>query len=263
MRRASLAAIALRCWPRRRARRRRRRAIGPARRASPKSRSRSARIIAARSSPCSASIRTGAGAATSSWSCAAPTRAPWSCASGACSGFGSMAIRCASAKRLRSSPCSATARCARSPPPQAIWHYQLDPAASAQLASGTPAGSTRRRLSRGAGAAAPRTGSLSGILRARPAGAARRLDHVSGRSLPRRRAPARQCADRAIPRRHVSLPRRPADLFAAHSRSAFRASASSGASTISPRSASWIYGIVTVMLALVAGWVAAFFFRRT
>ncbi len=147
-------------------------------------------------------------------------------------------------------------------PPQAILRYQLDPAASAQLASGTPPGSTgadyrsalvRLRRAQGLyqeywGRALPeRRGGLTmyqgGLFRAvvrLPANAPIAQYHADtylfrdGRLISSQRIPV------SISR--VGVERRIHDLATR---------------------ASWIYGIVTVMLALAAGWTAAVLFRRT
>lgn len=144
---------------------------------------------------------------------------------------------------------------------QAIRQYQLDPAASAQLASGTPEGSTggdyraalvRLRRAQGlyqeySGRALPeRRGGLTmyqgGLFRAvvrLPANAPIAQYHADtylfrdGRLISSQRIP--------INISRVGIERRIHDLAT---------------------QTSWIYGIVTVMLALVAGWVSAFLFRR-
>ena len=101
--------------------------------------------------------------------------------------------------------------------PQSIWRYQLDPAASAQLASAVPAGGDPSAYR----AALVRLRREQGLYQWYIAPAARRrarrVDGVSGRPLPRCRASARERADRAVSRRHLPLPRWPADFGAAHS----------------------------------------------
>ncbi len=146
--------------------------------------------------------------------------------------------------------------------PQAIWQYQLDPAASAQLASAVPAGAdpsdyraalVRLRRTQGLyqwyyGSASPdRRGGLTmyqgGLFRAvvrLPANAPIAQYHADtylfrdGRLISSQRIPV------TISR--VGIERRIHDLAT---------------------NASWLYGIVTVLMALGAGWLAALLFRRT
>jgi uncharacterized protein (TIGR02186 family) len=146
--------------------------------------------------------------------------------------------------------------------PQSIWRYQLDPAASAQLASAVPEGAdpsayraalVRLRFSQGlyqwySGSASPeRRGGLTmyqgGLFRAvvrLPANAPIARYHADtylfrdGRLISSQRIPV------SISR--VGIERRIHDLATA---------------------ASWLYGIVTVLLALFAGWIAALLFRRS
>jgi uncharacterized protein (TIGR02186 family) len=146
--------------------------------------------------------------------------------------------------------------------PQAIWQYQLDPAASAQLASAVPAGAdpsayraalVRLRRTQGLyqwyyGVASPeRRGGLTmyqgGLFRAvvrLPANAPIAQYHADtylfrdGRLISSQRIP--------ITISRVGFERRIHDLAT---------------------TASWLYGIVTVLLALAAGWGAALLFRRT
>ena len=146
--------------------------------------------------------------------------------------------------------------------PQAIWRYQLDPAASAQLASAVPAGAdpsayraalVRLRRAQGlyqefSGRASPeRRGGLTtyqgGLFRAvvrLPANApiaqyqADAYVFREGRLISSQRIPI------GIVR--VGVERRIHDLAT---------------------QASWLYGIVTVLLALAAGWGAALLFRRS
>lgn len=145
---------------------------------------------------------------------------------------------------------------------QAIWRYQLDPAASAQLASAVPAGAdpsayraalVRLRRAQGlyqeySGRASPeRRGGLTtyqgGLFRAvvrLPANAPIAQYHADayvfrdGRLISSQRIP--------IGIARVGVERRIHDLAT---------------------QASWLYGIVTVLLALAAGWAAAFLFRRS
>ena len=146
--------------------------------------------------------------------------------------------------------------------PQSIWRYGLDPAASAQLASAVPAGGdpsayraalVRLRRDQGlyqwySGRAAPdQRGGLTmyqgGLFRAvvrLPANAPIAQYHADtylfrdGRLISSQRIP--------ISISRVGIERRIHDLAT---------------------SASWLYGVVTVLLALFSGWVAAFLFRRT
>jgi uncharacterized protein (TIGR02186 family) len=146
-------------------------------------------------------------------------------------------------------------------PPQAIWRYQLDPAASARLQSRTGDADpsayrnalVRLRRAQGlyqeySGRASPeQRGGLTlyqgGLFRAvvrLPANAPIAQYHADtylfrdGRLISAQRIP--------ITISRVGIERRIHDLATG---------------------ASWLYGIVTVLLALAAGWVAAFLFRRT
>ena len=146
--------------------------------------------------------------------------------------------------------------------PEAIWRYQLDPAASAELASAVPAGGdpsayraalVRLRRAQGLyqeyyGRAAPdQRGGLTmyqgGLFRAvvrLPANAPIAQYHADtylfrdGRLISAQRIP--------IGIARVGIERRIHDLAT---------------------NASFLYGLVTVLVALAAGWAAAFFFRRT
>jgi uncharacterized protein (TIGR02186 family) len=145
---------------------------------------------------------------------------------------------------------------------QSIWRYQLDPAASAQLASAVPEGAdpsayrqalVRLRRAQGlyqwySGRALPeRRGGLTmyqgGLFRAvvrLPANAPIARYHADtylfrdGRLISSQRIP--------ITISRVGVERRIHDLATA---------------------ASWFYGLITVLLALLAGWGAALIFRRT
>jgi uncharacterized protein (TIGR02186 family) len=145
---------------------------------------------------------------------------------------------------------------------QSIWQYQLDPAASAQLASAVPASGdpsayraalVRLRREQGlyqwySGRASPdRRGGLTmyqgGLFRAvvrLPANAPIARYHADtylfreGRLISSQRIP--------ISISRVGIERRIHDLAT---------------------TASWAYGILTVLLALFAGWIAALLFRRT
>lgn len=146
--------------------------------------------------------------------------------------------------------------------PQSIWRYQLDPAASAQLESAVPAGGdpsayraalVRLRRTQGlyqtyVGQATPtRPGGLTtypgGLFRAivrLPANAPIDVYHADayvfrdGRLISSQRIPIR------IER--IGIERRIHDLA---------------------NNAAFFYGLLTVLLALGAGWVAAFLFRRS
>jgi uncharacterized protein (TIGR02186 family) len=146
--------------------------------------------------------------------------------------------------------------------PQSIWQYQLDPAASAQLDSAVPASGdpsayrqalVRLRRDQGlyqwySGRASPeRRGGLTmyqgGLFRAvvrLPANAPIARYHADtylfrdGRLISSQRIP--------ISISRVGIERRIHDLATA---------------------ASWAYGVLTVLLALFAGWIAALIFRRT
>jgi len=145
---------------------------------------------------------------------------------------------------------------------ETMWRYRLDPAASARLASTVPTGAdpsayraalVRLRRQQGlyqeyAGRASPdRRGGLTtyqgGLFRA-----VVRLPH---------NAPIAQYnADAFVFRdgRLVSSQRIPITI----ERVGFERDVHKLATD-----ASWLYGIATVLLALLAGWVAAFLFRRT
>lgn len=146
--------------------------------------------------------------------------------------------------------------------PESIWRYQLDPAASAQLASAVPAGAdpsayraalVRLRRAQGlyqwySGRAIPdQRGGLTmyqgGLFRAvvrLPANAPIAQYHADtylfreGRLISSQRIP--------ITISRVGIERRIHDLAT---------------------NASLLYGIVTVLFALFAGWIAAWLFRRT
>lgn len=145
---------------------------------------------------------------------------------------------------------------------QSIWRYRLDPAASAQLDSAVPSSGdpsayrqalVRLRREQGlyqwySGRASPeRRGGLTmyqgGLFRAvvrLPANAPIARYHADtylfrdGRLISSQRIP--------ISISRVGIERRIHDLATA---------------------ASWLYGVVTVLLALFAGWIAALIFRRT
>jgi uncharacterized protein (TIGR02186 family) len=146
--------------------------------------------------------------------------------------------------------------------PQSIWRYQLDPAASAQLASAVPAGgdpSAYRaalvRLRREQGlyqwyTRAPREGERGGLT-AYQGGLFRAVVRLPAN------APIDQYhADTYLFRdgRLISAQRIPITI----SRIGFERTIHDLATNVS-----WLYGIVTVMLALLAGWVSALVFRRS
>lgn len=145
---------------------------------------------------------------------------------------------------------------------QSIWRYQLDPAASAQLESAVPAGAdpsayraalVRLRRAQGLyqthiGEATPRRpggittydrGLFSATIRL-PANAPIDLYHADayvfrdGRLISSQRIPIRV--------ERVGIERRIHDLA---------------------NNAAFLYGVLTVLMALGAGWIAAFLFRRT
>ncbi len=146
--------------------------------------------------------------------------------------------------------------------PESIWRYKLDPAAAAQLSSAVPAGGdpsayraalVRLRREQGlyqeySGRDAPdRQGGLTlydgGLFRAvvrLPANAPIAQYHADtylfrdGRLISAQRIP--------ITITRVGIERRIHDTATHYG---------------------WLYGIITVMLALVSGWIAAFLFRRT
>lgn len=146
--------------------------------------------------------------------------------------------------------------------PQSVWRYQLDPAASAQLSSAVPEGGdpsayrqalVRLRREQGlyqwySGRPRPEErGGLTmyqgGLFRAvvrLPANAPIAQYHADtylfrdGRLISSQRIP--------ISISRVGIERRIHDLAT---------------------SVSWLYGVVTVLLALFAGWIAALLFRRT
>lgn len=146
--------------------------------------------------------------------------------------------------------------------PQSIWRYQLDPAASAQLASAVPAGGdpsayraalVRLRRTQGlyqwysgqprpeerGGLTMYRGGLFRAVVRL-PANAPIAQYHADtyvfrdGRLISAQRIP--------IGIARVGIERRIHDLAT---------------------NVSWLYGLATVMLALLAGWGAAVLFRRT
>jgi uncharacterized protein (TIGR02186 family) len=146
--------------------------------------------------------------------------------------------------------------------PEAIWRYRLDPAASAQLASATPPGSTGAdyraalvRLRRAQGLYQEYSGRASqerrGGLTVYQGGLFRAVVR-----LPANAPIAQYQADAYVFRdgRLVSSQRIPIGI----SRVGFERRIHDLATQ-----ASWAYGLLTVLLAVAAGWVAAFLFRRT
>jgi uncharacterized protein (TIGR02186 family) len=145
--------------------------------------------------------------------------------------------------------------------PQSIWRYQLDPAASAQLASAVPAGgdpSAYRaalvRLRREQGlyqwySRPPREG-VRGGLTAYQGGLFRAVVR-----LPANAPIAQYHADTYLFRdgRLISRQRIPITV----SRIGVERTIHDLATNVS-----WLYGIVTVLLALLAGWGSALVFRR-
>lgn len=138
--------------------------------------------------------------------------------------------------------------------PQAIWSLQLDPAASAQLAGQTPAGTDPSDYR----AALVRLRSADGLYQQDPEG----LREYSGGLF---RARVRLPANAPIATYHVDT-----YLFR-NSRliSSQRIEVQISRVGVERRihdlatNASLLYGILTVLLALGAGWSAAFFFKRS
>jgi uncharacterized protein (TIGR02186 family) len=145
---------------------------------------------------------------------------------------------------------------------QSIWEYQLDPAASAQLASAVPAGgdpSAYRRALVRLRASQGLYQSYSGRPRPEERGGLTMYQGGLFRAvvrLPANAPIAQYNADTYLFRdgRLISSQRIPITI----SRVGIERRIHDLATT-----ASWLYGIVTVLLALFAGWVAATIFRRT
>lgn len=146
---------------------------------------------------------------------------------------------------------------------QSIWQYQLDPAASAQLASAVPAGADPSAYRRALVRLRYRQGlyqSYDG--RARPEADRGGLTMYQGGlfravvRLPANAPIAQYYADTYLFRegRLVSSQRIPVTISRIGVERRIHDLATN---------ASWLYGIVTVLLALFAGWVAALLFRRT
>ena len=146
--------------------------------------------------------------------------------------------------------------------PQAIWRHRLDPASSAQLASAVPAGAdpaayrnalVRLRHNQGlyqeySGRASPER---RGGLTLYPGGLFRAVVR-----LPANAPIAEYHADTYLFRdgRLISTQRVPIDIARVGVERSIHDLATG---------ASLLYGILTVLLALGAGWLAAFLFRRT
>ncbi|MGD9980627.1 MAG: TIGR02186 family protein [Hyphomonadaceae bacterium] len=145
--------------------------------------------------------------------------------------------------------------------PQSIWLYQLDPAASAQLASAVPAGgdpSAYRaalvHLRREQGlyqwySRPPREGVRDGLT-TYPGGLFRAVIR-----LPANAPIAQYRADTYLFRDGRLISRQQIPITV--SRIGIERTIHDLATRVS-----WLYGIVTVLLALAAGWVAALVFRR-
>lgn len=145
--------------------------------------------------------------------------------------------------------------------PQSIWLYQLDPAASAELASAVPAGgdpSAYRaalvRLRREQNlyqwhARPPREGARVGLT-AYQGGLFRAVVR-----LPANAPIAQYRADTYLFRDGRLISRQQIPITV--SRIGIEATIHDLATNVS-----WLYGVVTVLLALAAGWGAAFVFRR-
>lgn len=145
--------------------------------------------------------------------------------------------------------------------PQSIWRYQLDPAASAQLASAVPAGGdpsayraalVRLRHEQGLYQwySRPPQEGVRGGLTAYRGGLFRAVVR-----LPANAPIAQYHADTYLFRdgRLISRQRIPITI----SRIGFERTIHDMATNVS-----WLYGIVTVLLALLAGWGSAVLFRR-
>jgi uncharacterized protein (TIGR02186 family) len=145
--------------------------------------------------------------------------------------------------------------------PESIWRYQLDPAAAAQLASGTPAGTTGAdyrtalvRLRRAQGLyqtyASPPVEGVRGGLTAYPGGLFRAVVR-----LPANAPIAQYHADTYLFRDGRLISRQRIPIMIA--RVGVERTIHDLATNVS-----WLYGIVTVLLALLAGWGASVLFRR-
>jgi uncharacterized protein (TIGR02186 family) len=146
--------------------------------------------------------------------------------------------------------------------PQSVWRYQLDPAASAQLSSAIPEGGDPSAYR----AALVRLRREQGLYRWYSGGV--RPDERGGLTMYPRglfRAVVRLPANAPIARYHadtylfrdgrlISSQRIPISISRVGVERRIHDLATD---------ASWLYGIVTVLLALFAGWIAALLFRRT
>ena len=145
--------------------------------------------------------------------------------------------------------------------PQSIWRYQLDPAASAQLASAVPAGGDPAayrgalvRLRREQGLyqwySRPPQEGVRGGLTAYRGGLFRAVVR-----LPANAPIAQYHADTYLFRdgRLISRQRIPISI----ARIGFERTIHDTATNMS-----WLYGVVTVLIALLAGWGSAMLFRR-
>lgn len=145
---------------------------------------------------------------------------------------------------------------------QSIWQYQLDPAASAQLASAVPAGgdpSAYRRALVRLRYAQGLYQSYDGRIRPGERGGLTLYQGGLFRAvvrLPANAPIAQYNADTYLFRdgRLISSQRIPITIARVGIERRIHDLATN---------ASWLYGIVTVLLALAAGWAAALIFRRT
>jgi uncharacterized protein (TIGR02186 family) len=146
--------------------------------------------------------------------------------------------------------------------PRAIWEYQLDPAASAQLASAVPDGADpsayRRALVR-LRYAQGLYQSYDGRIRPGERGGLTMYQRGLFRAvvrLPANAPIAQYNADTYLFRdgRLISSQRIPITISRVGIERRIHDLATN---------ASWLYGIITVLLALAAGWAAALIFRRT
>lgn len=146
--------------------------------------------------------------------------------------------------------------------PQSIWRYELDPAASAELASATPRDSTAAdyraalvRLRREQGLyqwySRPPRGSERGGLTTYQGGLFRAVVR-----LPANAPIAQYHADTYLFRDGRLISRQSIPITV--SRIGFERTIHDLATNLS-----WLYGVVTVMLAMLAGWGAALLFRRS
>lgn len=145
--------------------------------------------------------------------------------------------------------------------PQAIWRYRLDPAASAELASAVPAGADPSAY-RAALVRLRRAQNLYQEHSGRATGGRSGLTTYQGGlfraivRLPANAPIAQYYADAYVFREGelISSQRIPINIARVGIERRIHDLATQ---------ASWLYGVVTVLLALGSGWLAAFLFRRT